>query len=136
MIDTPDTTAYQTRHNGPLKPEIQDFLRKTRDDQQWSYAVLGKQLGISSTFIYNLLNKEARIGTNYLPNVIRHIERLKSGDFQMPNTDEPTDTATDNPMIDHPYNLRGGLQINVRLPGDLTEREAERLALFVRSLAN
>jgi hypothetical protein len=42
--------------------------------------------------------------------------------------------ADDNELPTHNYLLRTGLRIEFRLPADITAKEAERLALFIRSL--
>lgn len=38
------------------------------------------------------------------------------------------------PMVEHHYQLRGDLKLSIRLPADLTEREAGRIARFIETL--
>lgn len=40
----------------------------------------------------------------------------------------------DDGFVEHRFLLRPGVEVNLRLPGDLTKREAERLADFIRTL--
>ena len=40
----------------------------------------------------------------------------------------------DESSLVHSFHLRPDFQVSVRLPLDLTEREAERIAMFIRSL--
>lgn len=37
--------------------------------------------------------------------------------------------------IDYPFLLRPGLVVSIRLPADLTKPEADRLAVFIKSVA-
>ena len=39
-------------------------------------------------------------------------------------------------LITYPFPLRGGLQVKITLPEDLTEREARRIAAFVVTLVS
>ena len=57
---------------------------------------------------------------------------LARGVAEAGQTNAPT-AATN--LISHPYRLRRSLTVSVSLPEDLTEREANRLADFIRTLA-
>lgn len=48
--------------------------------------------------------------------------------------DEEEDEVDEVPLVSHPFNLRPDLTVTIALPGDLTEKEAERLAGFLRTL--
>lgn len=48
--------------------------------------------------------------------------------------DEEEDEGEEVPLVSHPFNLRPNLTVTIALPGDLTEKEAERLAGFLRTL--
>jgi hypothetical protein len=129
-----NTQAYQQHNNGPLKPEVVAFLQDLRVKNHWSYKTLGEHLGISGAFAHNILNKGGNITTSTAMQwVAAGIDRLKSGD--MAGADAPASTADSSPMLSHSYNLRNNLLVRFQLPADLSEREAERLALFIRSLA-
>lgn len=93
-----------------------------------SYAALGGKLGISGTFLHNLMNKDANIGTQHVERVVVAIDSLE-------NPDQTLDAMeNDAGMLQHSFHLRAGLQIAIELPEDLTEREADRLARFIQSL--
>lgn len=124
---------YQQRHDGPLKQETIDYLRNQRNNNQWSYATLGKMLGISGAFLHNLMNKNANISTaTVMQKVAAGIDRLKSGETQLPALQANSPWPE---LLEHTYNLRNDLAVSISLPVNLTEREAERLSLFIRSLA-
>jgi len=129
-----NTEAYQQHNNGPLKPEAVAFLNGVRIKNHWSYKTLGEHLGISGAFAHNILNKGGNITTSTaMQYIAAGIERLKSGD--MTPADAPATGGGSSPMLSHSYNLRNNMLLRFQLPADLTEREAERLALFIRSLA-
>jgi hypothetical protein len=131
-----NVSKYQQHRNGPLTPAAKDFLDKQRLQNSWSYKQLGERLGISGAFAHNILNKDMNITTNsYMPRIEEGIERLKSGQVDAPTSDEGGASNGGTPTREHSYHLRDGLQVTFRLPADLTEREGERLALFIRSLA-
>lgn len=124
-----DTTLYQAHHNGPLKPEVLDFLNGIRTKRNWTYAMMGKHLNTSGPNAHRILNKKGNITTSTpMPQIAEGIARLQEGEFELP-AGEVTG------LLDHTFHLREGLQVTFSLPAVLTEREAERLSLFVRSLA-
>ena len=47
---------------------------------------------------------------------------------------DDTDDETDESILDHYFNLRADYQLELQLPINLSQEEAERLATFVRSL--
>jgi hypothetical protein len=51
-----------------------------------------------------------------------------------PVSDQEEDDSNEDELISHPFNLRPSLVVTVALPADLTEKEAERLSGFIRSL--
>lgn len=65
--------------------------------------------------------------------------RLAGGEIQVvENVTSEEDTVEKieeiDELITHLFNLRPDLAVNVRLPADLTQKEAERLSLFMHSL--
>ena len=130
-----DLSAYQVNPNGPLTKEAISILDDARLKYRWTYKTLGERLGISGGFAHNILNKGGNITTNtVMPRIADGIERLKAGETEISGEAvEGDDTAQ---LREHSYHLRSDLEIAVSLPLDLTEREAERLALFIRSLAH
>ena len=48
--------------------------------------------------------------------------------------DEEEDEGEEVSLVSHSFNLRPNLAVTIALPGDLTEKEAERLAGFLRTL--
>lgn len=123
-----DPTNYQKSPNGPLTPETIARLVAIKERSGLAYASLGSKLGISGTFLHNLMNKNANIGT-------QHIERVAAGIDLLENPEQLIEAPVhDAGMLQHSFHLRAGLQITIELPGDLTDREAERLARFVQSL--
>lgn len=127
MTDTP----YQISRNGPLTKDAVEFLRSARAKNGWSYAALGKRLGISQAFTHHILNKGSNISTDtYMTKVAAGIEALK-GNAEAP----PPAWQTKTRLLEHFYHLRDDLQVSIKLPADLTDREAERLGRFVTSLA-
>ena len=93
-----------------------------------AYAALGGKLGFSGTFLHNVLNKGANVGTQHIERIATAIDRLENPDRA---AEAPEDEAG---MLQHSFHLRPDLQIRMELPSDLTEREADRLARFVQSL--
>jgi hypothetical protein len=123
-----DPTQYQSAPNGPLTQDTLDRLTRLKDRSGMSYAALGEKLGISGTFLHNLMNKGANVGT-------QHVERIVGSIVAMENPDQAAEgTATTTGTLRHSFHLRPDLQIVIDLPTDFTEREAERLARFVQSL--
>ena len=122
-------TNYQSGHDGPLTKEAIEYLHGVRIKNGWSYARLADTLGISGAFTHNLLNKSMNISTEtYMKKVAAGIEALKASG----GTAEKLETNVR--ILDHAFHLRDGLQVFFKLPFDLTEREAERLGSFIRSL--
>lgn len=128
-----DVSKYQDGHNGPLKKEFRDFLNEQRAKNGWSLKVLGERLGISGPFAHNILQNGSNITTvTTMPRIAEGIKRLQAGDTNLSGSNPMAGGIT---MREHSYHLRDDLRVNLRLPADLTEREAERLAMFIRSLA-
>ena len=124
------TANYQSGHDGPLTKEAIDYLHSVRTKNGWSYERLANALGISGAFTHNLLNKNMNISTNtYMKKVAAGIEALKATG----GVGEKSETNVR--VLDHAFHLRDSLQVTFKLPVDLTEREAERLGNFIRSLA-
>ena len=124
-----DPTKYQAHHNGPLKSEVADFLHQIRTKRNWTYAMIGQRLNTSGANAHRILNKSGNITTSSpMPQIAEGIARLEEGEFDLPQAE-----ATG--LLNHTFHLRDTLQITFALPADLSEREAERLSLFVRSLA-
>ncbi|QYE37045.1 hypothetical protein KZX46_21050 (plasmid) [Polymorphobacter sp. PAMC 29334] len=123
-----DPTKYQVSPNGPLSPQTIDRLMAIKGKTNMAYADLGSKLGISGTFLHNLINKKANVGTQHIERIAGGIERLENPD----QAAEAADSAVE--MLKHGFHLRTGVQVTIELPDDLTEREADRLARFVQSL--
>ena len=126
---------HQATPNGPLTPEAIEFLKEIRAKNGWSFKTLGEYLSISQAFTYNIVMKGQNITTaTYMQRIENGIEQLRAGLTDLPRPAVLT-SATKDRIRDHPFHLRDGLTISLALPADLTEREADRLALFIRSLA-
>lgn len=121
---------FQVKPNGPLTPQAIARLKAIKDSTGMSYAALGKKVGLSGTFLYNLMNKGMNVGTQHIKRMADAVARLE----------DPTSAASaeaainDNALLTHEYHLRPSLKVSIELPADITEKEAERLSLFVRSL--
>ena len=50
------------------------------------------------------------------------------------NDEDEDDESSETALVDHPFTLRSGLVVTIKLPEDLNEKEAERLANFIRTL--
>jgi hypothetical protein len=64
------------------------------------------------------------------------VARAATGEIS--EIDEITETDAEEPEIEvlvHTYYLRPDLPIEMTLPVDLTQREAERLSMFIKSLS-
>lgn len=123
-----DPTKHQQSPNGPLTKQTIQRLVAIKERSGMSYKALGEKLGISGTFLHNLMNKDANIGTQHVERVVVAIDGLE-------NPDQTRDASeNDAGMLQHSFHLRAGLQIAIELPEDLTEREADRLARFIQSL--
>lgn len=123
-----DPTKYQQSTNGPLTVRTIERLVTIKAKRGMAYAALGKKLGVSGTFLHNLINKNANIGT-------QHIQRIATAIDLLENPDAAAEAHADGARaLQHSFHLRPGLQITIELPNDLTEREADRLARFVQSL--
>jgi hypothetical protein len=123
-----DPTKHQRFPNGPLTEHTVHRLVAIKERSGMSYAALGGKLGISGTFLHNLMNKEANIGT-------QHVERVMAAIDDLENPDQSHEKVENGAgMLQHSFHLRAGLQIAMELPEDLTEREADRLARFIQSL--
>lgn len=121
---------FQVKPNGPLTPQAVARLKAIKDSTGMSYAALGKSVGLSGTFLYNLMNKSMNVGTQHIMRMVEAVNRLE----------DPTTAASaaaagnDNTSLTHEYHLRPALKVSIELPADITEKEAERLSLFIRSL--
>lgn len=125
-----DPSTIQVRPNGPLQPQTISRLNAIKDASGMSYAKLGIKLGLSGTFVYNLMNKSMNVSTQHIKKIAEAIEQLEN-----PSVDgEKALSVNDTNMLAHTYHLRPNLKLSMELPSDLTEKEAERLSLFIRSL--
>jgi hypothetical protein len=123
-----DPTKYQVSPNGPLTPQTISRLIAVKERSGMAYAALGGKLGISGTFLHNLINKGTNIGTQHIERIANAIDRLENPDHAV-----EADLVAGG-MLQHSFHLRSGLQVVIELPDDLTDREADRLARFVQSL--
>ena len=123
-----DPAKFQESPNGPLNQKTIDRLVAFKNRSGMSYAALGKHLDLSGTFLHNMINKQANVGT-------QHIKRIAGVIAALENPDRTPELLSAAPAtLQHSFHLRPGLQIKLDLPADLTDREAERLARFVQSL--
>lgn len=123
-----DPTKHQQAPNGPLTEQTIKRLVAIKERSGMSYAALGNKLGISGTFLHNLMNKDANIGTQHVERVVAAIDGLENPDQNRESVENEAG------MLQHSFHLRAGLQIAIELPENLTEREADRLARFIQSL--
>ena len=123
-----DPSKFQESPNGPLTAQTLERLAAIKRKSGMAYAALGGKLGISGTFLHNLMNKNANIGTQHIERIVAAIDLLENPETVV---EAPTKEAG---KLQHSFHLRPGLQVRIELPEDLTEREAERLARFVQSL--
>ncbi len=49
-------------------------------------------------------------------------------------TEKVPEEGSDVSLIEHRFQLRSALQVSIRLPADLTDREAGRLAKFIEAI--
>lgn len=123
-----DPNEYQISPNGPLRPETIKRLVAIKERSGMAYNALGSKLGISGTFLHNIINKGTNIGT-------QHVERVAKAIDHLENPDAIAQAPESQPgMLEHSFHLRPGLQITIELPADLSDREAERLARFVQAI--
>lgn len=123
-----DPSQYQTKPNGPLRPDVITRIVAVRERRGMSYAALGEKFGFSGTFVHNLLNKSFNVNT-------RHVERVIAALVSLENPDaDAVELPVENNLLVHSFHLRPGLQLKIELPADLTDHEADRLARFVQSL--
>lgn len=127
-MTTFDPTKHQQSPNGPLTKQTIQRLVAIKERSGMSYAALGSKLGISGTFLHNLMNKDANIGTQHVERIVVAIDGLENPD----QIRQPAENDTG--MLQHSFHLRAGVQVSIELPEDLTEREADRLARFIQSL--
>lgn len=123
-----DPTKYQQRPNGPLTRETIQRLMAIKVRRGVSYSALGDKLGISGTFLHNLMNKDANIGTQHVERIVNAIDLLENPERAAEAPANPTGA------LRHSFHLRPDCQITIELPDNLTEREADRLARFIQSL--
>lgn len=121
---------FQIGTNGPLSPAAIERLEAIKAKTGMSYASLGQKLGLSGTFVYNLMNKGMNVGTQHVARMEKALGLLEEG-----KDPEPAEAvAAKTPTLAHSFHLREDFKAEISLPADLTGREAERLALFIKSL--
>jgi transcriptional regulator with XRE-family HTH domain len=125
-----ERTKFQAGPNGPLTPQAIARLKAIKDRTGMSYARLGEKVGLSGTFLYNLMNKGMNVGTQHIQRIAEAVVRLE--DPATANLDNAS--ATDAASLTHTYHLRPSLKVSIDLPTDITAKEAERLSQFIRSL--
>ena len=129
-MTNPDQLDFQARPNGPLTPSAIARLKAVKDRTGMSYAALGSKVGLSGTFVYNLMNKGMNVGTQHIRRIADAVARLEN-----PIAEELEATVTKaESLLSHVYHLRPSLKVSIELPADITEKEAERLSQFIRSL--
>jgi transcriptional regulator with XRE-family HTH domain len=125
-----EATKFQAGPNGPLTPQAIARLKAIKDSTGMSYAKLGEKVGLSGTFLYNLMNKGMNVGTQHIQRMAEAVVRLED-----PATaDLETASANDVELLTHTYHLRPSLKVSIDLPTDITAKEAERFSQFIRSL--
>jgi len=121
-------TSYQVHTNGPLRPDFVTRMFAVKNLRGLSYAALAAPSTLSGAFFHNLMNKGGNVSTQHVAKIVKAIEQLEAGDVA---AGSPTGSGT---MVDHHFHLRTDLQITLRLPSDLNEKEADRLAKFISAL--
>lgn len=79
--------------------------------------------------MYHIMNKSGNISTVHMEKVVKGVEALEHGKSNQSGSAAPR-------TLKHMFHLRADYQVALELPVDLTEKEAERVAGFVRSLPN
>jgi transcriptional regulator with XRE-family HTH domain len=125
-----EAADFQLRPNGPLSPRAIDRLKAIKDRTGMSYATLGGRVGLSGTFLYNLMNKGMNVGTQHIRRIAEAVDRLEDP----ANVDLDTGSEPSAALLTHAYHLRPSLKVSIDLPSDITAKEAERLSQFIRSL--
>lgn len=121
---------FQVSPNGPLSDTAIKRLSAVKSATGMSYAALGAKVGISGTFLYNLMNKGMNVGTQHIRKIEHAVNELETEkDFIL---ERPTKAQPDT--LKHSYNLRMDYIVSIELPVDISTREAERLCLFIQSL--
>lgn len=127
---TSQKNSFQKGPNGPLSDAAVERLRKIKADTGMSYATLGAKLGLSGTFTYNLMNKGMNVGTQHIARMQGAVERMEQGKDLEPSVKK----AAGKNLLSHSFYLRSDLQVSIDLPIDLSDHEAERLGIFIKSL--
>ncbi|MEA3044783.1 MAG: hypothetical protein QOH47_2621 [Sphingomonadales bacterium] len=123
-----DPTEYQEFPNGPLRDELIARLVAVKELRGLSYAKLAAPSGLSGAFFHHLINNKGNVSTQHVLKIVKALEALEAGDM--------AETAPSNTggLVSHSFHLRPNLQVALQLPGDLTDKEADRLAKFVLAL--
>jgi transcriptional regulator with XRE-family HTH domain len=124
-----DTADFQERPNGPLTSQAINRLKAIKDRTGMSYATLGSRVGLSGTFLYNLMNKGMNVGTQHIRRIAEAVARLEDPTSDLDAASEPSAA-----LLTHAYHLRPSLKVSIDLPADITPKEAERLSQFICSL--
>ncbi|MGV3555959.1 MAG: hypothetical protein ACO1OD_11960 [Croceibacterium sp.] len=122
--------TFQVSTNGPLSADAIARLNAIKSSTGMSYATLGSKVGLSGTFLYNLMNKGMNVGTQHIKRMEEAVRRMEAGE----DLEVEHPVKTEQSTLTHTYHLRPDLQVSLDLPRDLSEKEAERLSLFLRSL--
>lgn len=126
-----EAANFQVRPNGPLTPQAIARLKAIKDGTGMSYASLASKVGLSGTFLYNLMNKGMNVGTQHIRRMAEAVARLEDDPAAV---DVEMISAKAEGLLTHIYHLRPSLTVSIDLPSDITAKEAERLTLFIRSL--
>lgn len=121
---------FQDGPNGPLSAHALGRLKALKDQTGLSYAALGQKVGLSGTFVYNLMNKGMNVSTIHIKRMEEAVARMEAGEDLAPQSAASVGGDT----LPHSYHLRPDFKVTISLPIDLTQKEAERLSLFIQSL--
>jgi hypothetical protein len=100
------------------RTEIIEFFRKL-DEFGFGQFLIGRR-GAQSRFEWNV--------------PMRSVGKVAAGQGTIVHTDDSDEEDRQVPAIKHPYCLRADFIAQIELPLDLTTREAERLAEFIKTL--
>ncbi len=123
-----DPAGFQEHPNGPLNPDLIARMFALKNKLGLSYAALAAPSGLSGAFFHHLMNKKGNVGTQHVARIVAAVEQLEAG------KPPPAVTAPTAAAVAHTFYLRPDMQVVLHLPGDLSVKEADRLAKFISAL--
>lgn len=125
-----------SRQRDRLDTSVDTVVRECKMDRDAALRLLQKLASAGFGRFYNgRRGKKTRIEWSFS---LRDIGAAARGALEDVGEIDPdaaeSDDDSDAGMLGHAFNLRPGVQISLALPADLTTREADRLAAFVKTL--